>query len=493
MLFEGEVGKGNKYRWKKVGKSCKITIYKDGKSKLDDSEEDILGMIERKITKKIEEFFNSNDKEALLITGARQVGKTFSIREYGKRCFKNFVEINFYENKEAVSTIEGFRDTKDLLTRISSLVNCPLEKGNTLVFLDEVQLLPDILTAIKFLVDDGRYRYILSGSLLGLELKNIRSIPVGYLAVMEMHPLSIEEFFLANGLNKSIISTLKDAYENSSPVEPYLHEKLMSLFRLYLVVGGMPRAVQVYLNTYDLNKVLEEQEYILGRYREDVAQHVGEENLFIKDIFEIIPSELNNPNKRFILKNLNEKIKFNKYEESFIWLAKAGIALPVFNVEEPKAPLELNKLRNLFKFFSNDVGLLASQYTQGIQARILRGDDSINYGCIYENAVAEELFSNGLSLFYFNSKKQGELDFVVKIDDSILPIEVKSGKNYSRHNALKNVMSNDEYGLKKAIVLTNDNVKMKGNIVYLPVYMAAFIRNSEMGSFIYKVDLTGLT
>ncbi len=403
------------------------------------------------------------------------------------------MDINLYENREALKTLEGFRDTKDLLTRITALADAPLEEGETLIFLDEIQLLPDLITAVKFLVDDGRYRYILSGSLLGLELKDIRSIPVGYLSVIEMHPLSIEEFFLANGLNESLVATAKTCYDNSSPVEPYLHDKLMSLFRLYLVVGGMPRAVQVYLDTFDLNRVLAVQKDILGRYREDVAKHVGEGNLFIKDIFDIIPSELNNPNKRFILKKLNEKFRFSKFEESFIWLAKAGIALPVYNTEEPKAPLELSKLRNLFKFFSNDVGLLAAQYAQGIQARILRGDDCINYGCIYENAVAEELFSNGLSLFYFNSKKQGELDFLVRINDSILPIEVKSGKDYVRHNALKNVMENKEYGLKKAVVLTNDNVKVNGNIVYLPVYMAAFIKNDEMGSFIYKVDLTGLT
>ncbi len=450
-------------------------------------------MIKRKITSKIEDFFNTYDKQALLITGARQVGKTFSIREYGGRCFKNFVEINLFEKKAAVSTLEGFRDTKDLITRLTSLIDTPLEEGNTLIFIDEIQLMPDIITAIKFLVEDGRYRYILSGSLLGVELKEIRSIPVGYLAIMEMHPLSIEEFFLANGLDASFIKTLKDAYDNCFPVDSYLHEKLMTLFRLYLVVGGMPAAVQVYLNTFDLNKVLGVQEFILSTYRRDIAEHTSKENLFIKDIFDIIPAELNNPNKRFILKNLNENTKFNRYEESFLWLAKAGIALPVFNVKEPKIPLELNKLRNLFKFFSNDVGLLASQYARGIQARILRGDDSINYGCIYENAVAEELFSNGLSLFYFNSKKQGELDFVVKINDSILPIEVKSGKNYSRHNALTNVMAEEEYGLKKAVVLTNDNVKVKGDILYLPVYMVSFIKNDEMDSFIYKVDLSGLT
>ena len=368
------------------------------------------------------------DKEALLITGARQVGKTFIIREFGKRCFKNFAEINLFEKKEAVKTLEGFRDTKDLLTRLTSLLDVPLEMGNTLIFIDEVQLLPDIITAIKFLVDDGRYRYILSGSLLGVELKQIRSVPVGYLTIMTVYPLSIEEFFLANGLNESFMTVLKDAYDNLLPIEEYLHEKLMSLFRLYLIVGGMPAVVQVYLDTFDLNKVLDYQEFILGTYRKDIINHVGENNVFIKDIFDIIPSELNNPNKRFILKNLSENKKFTSYEESFLWLTKAGIALPVYNVEAPEEPLELNKLRNLFKFFSNDVGLLASQYARGIQARILSADDSVNYGCIYENAVAEELCANGLNLYYFKSKKQGEIDFVKGLMIRYSPLKLSPEK-----------------------------------------------------------------
>lgn len=284
-------------------------------------------------------------------------GKHSSFASSGKDVSRTSLRLTSLK-KEAVKTFEGFRDTKDLLTRITSLLDAPLEMGNTLIFIDEVQLLPDIIMAIKFLVDDGRYRYILSGTLLGVELKQIRSVTVGYLTIMTMYPLSIEEFFLANGLNESFMTVLKDAYDNLHPVEEYLHEKLMSLFRLYLIVGGMPAVVQVYLDTFDLNKVLDYQEFILSTYRKDIINHVGENNIFIKDIFDIIPSELNNPNKRFILKNLNENKKFTSYEESFLWLTKVGIALPVYNVEEPKEPLELNKLRNLFKFISNDVGLL---------------------------------------------------------------------------------------------------------------------------------------
>ena len=227
-------------------------------------------------------------------------------------------------------------------------------------------------------------------------------------------------------------------------------------------------------------------------YRKDISQYDPESKLYIEDIFDLIPAELNAQNKRFILKNLNENLKFSRYEDSFIWLREAGVALPAYNVESPTLPLELAKLRNLFKLFSNDVGLLACQYAQGIQLKILNNEEGINFGSVYENAVAQELKSHGFKLYYFNSKKQGELDFVIKHDDKILPIEVKSGKNYERHNALKNVMGNEEYAIQNAFVLTNENLKTKGKITYLPIYMMMFIKDFELPNLVYKVDLSGL-
>ena len=449
-------------------------------------------MLKRKISDYLESYFTPNRREALLITGARQVGKSYAIREFGKSHYSSFIEINLLEDSIARTSISKASNSKDLLLRITAIASQPLIKGKTLIFFDEVQVVPEIVTAIKFLVEEGSYQYVLSGSLLGIGLKGISSMPVGYLTVKEMYPLNLEEFYRACGISDNIFSVLEEAFKAEREIDSIIHRKLMELFRLYLIVGGMPAVVQTYLDTNDIKKVVNKQREILSMYVEDISQYDINNKLYIKDIFNLIPAELNNPNKRFILKNLNENAKFGRLEDSFIWIREAGVAIGVYNIEEPKLPLELAKLRNLFKLFSNDVGLLACQYADGIQLRILNNDIDINYGSIYENAVAEELFSHGLKLYYFNSKKQGELDFVIKIDDKLLPIEVKSGKNYLRHNALKNVIENKDYDIEKAYVLYNENIKRVGNIVYLPIYLMMFIKNREIENLIWKIDLSSL-
>ena len=449
-------------------------------------------MLKRKISDYLESYFTPNRREALLITGARQVGKSYAIREFGKSHYSSFIEINLLEDSIARTSISKASNSKDLLLRITAIASQPLIKGKTLIFFDEVQVVPEIVTAIKFLVEEGSYQYVLSGSLLGIGLKGISSMPVGYLTVKEMYPLNLEEFYRACGISDNIFSVLEEAFKAEREIDSIIHRKLMELFRLYLIVGGMPAVVQTYLDTNDIKKVVNKQREILSMYVEDISQYDINNKLYRKDIFNLIPAELNNPNKRFILKNLNENTKFSRLEDSFIWIREAGVAIGVYNIEELKLPLELAKLRNLFKLFSNDVGLLACQYADGIQLRILNNDIDINYGSIYENAVAEELYSHGLKLYYFNSKKQGELDFVIKLDDKILPIEVKSGKNYLRHNALKNVIENKDYEIEKAYVLYNENIKRVGNIVYLPIYLMMFIKNREIENLIWKIDLSSL-
>lgn len=446
----------------------------------------------RKIDKFLEQFYSSKDSPSLLVTGARQIGKSYSIRKFGKSHFKNFIEINFIENKNAAGIFKNSNSAEEILLRLSALTNQKLEKGKTFIFFDEVQVFPEIVTAIKFLVEEGSYKYALSGSLLGIELKNIRSVPVGYMSIKEMYPMDIEEFFEAYGLNREIIESLKKSFEERRPVDNVIHSKLMELFRLYMIVGGMPAAVKKYIETNNVQQVLAVQKSILQMYREDISQYDPDERLYIKDIFDLIPAELNAQNKRFILKKLNENIKFNRYENSFIWLREAGVALPVYNVDSPTLPLELSKSRNLFKLFSNDVGLLACQYADGIQLKILNDESDLNIGAVYENLVAQELHAHGFNLYYYNSKKSGELDFVIKLDDKVLPLEVKSGKDYNRHNALSNVMRNDDYKIEKAFVLCNSNLQVKEKLIYLPIYMLMFIKNTELASFVYKVDLSGI-
>lgn len=447
-------------------------------------------MLKRKIDADIRNYYETT-RNALLITGARQIGKTYSIRQFGKS-FKSFVEINFVEMPEAVELFKDAKSSADILLRLSAITSVPLIKGQTLVFFDEVQQCPDIVTAIKFLVDDGSYRYILSGSLLGIELKDLRSEPVGYMGVKDMYPLDFEEFISCVGINDTVIGALREAWQNRTAVDEFIHGKILELFRLYLVVGGMPAAVNKYLESNNLQEVMTVQQDIIRLYKRDIAQYDPNNKLYIEEIFNLIPPELNAKNKRFILKRLNEHAKFERIEASFLWLTNAGVALPVYNVEEPKMPLLLARSRNLFKLFQSDIGLLACQYAEGIQLRIIKGDKSINFGSIYENAVAQELVAHDIVPYYYNNKKRGELDFVVELDSKVLPIEVKSGKDYETHRALSNIMDCGEYDLPKAIVFNNDNLQVVGKIVYAPIYMVMFLEKNNIAPTYYKVDLTGL-
>lgn len=447
-------------------------------------------MLKRKIDKYIKDYYETT-RNALLITGARQIGKTYSIRRFGKS-FKNFVEINFIETPEAVELFKGAKSSNDILLRLSALTSVPLVKGETLIFFDEVQQCPDIVTAIKFLVEDGSYRYILSGSLLGVELKDLRSEPVGYMGVKEMYPLDFEEFISCVGINGTVIDSLREAWLNRTAVDTFVHTKIMELFRLYLIVGGMPAAVSKYIESNNLQEVMTVQQDIIRLYKRDIAKYDPNNKLYIEEIFNLIPPELNAKNKRFILKRLNEHTKFDRVENSFLWLTNAGVALPVYNIEEPKVPLLLARSRNLFKLFQSDIGLLASQYAEGIQMRIIKGDKDINFGSIYENAVAQELTAHGITPYYYNNKKRGELDFIIELNGKILPIEVKSGKDYETHRALSNVMSCDEYNLSEAVVFNNDNLQVTGKVIYAPIYMVMFIEKDITAPTYYKIDLSGL-
>lgn len=447
-------------------------------------------MLKRKIDNYIRNYYETT-RNALLITGARQIGKTYSIRQFGKS-FKSFIEINFVEMPEAVELFKGAKSSSDMLLRLSTITSVPLIKGETLVFFDEVQQCPDIVTAIKFLVDEGSYRYILSGSLLGVELKDLRSEPVGYMGVKDMYPLDFEEFISCVGINNNVIESLRKAWQNRTAVDEFVHGKIMELFRLYLVVGGMPAAVSKYIESNNLQEVMAVQQDIIRLYKRDIAQYDPNNKLYIEEIFNLIPPELNAKNKRFILKRLNENAKFERIQNSFLWLTNAGVALPVYNVEEPKMPLLLARSRNLFKLFQSDVGLLACQYAEGIQLRVIKGDKNINFGSIYENAVAQELVAHGIIPYYYNNKKRGELDFVIELDSKVLPIEVKSGKDYETHRALSNIMDCDEYDLSEAVVFNNDNLRVVAKIVYAPVYMVMFLEKNNTAPAYYKVDLSGL-
>ena len=309
----------------------------------------------------------------MIVDGARQTGKSYIIRYVGKKLFKNYIELNFEEDFEGPRSFQNVHTLQDFYLQVSMIAGNKMGNADdTIIFLDEIQRYPHFFTLLKFLREDNRFTYIASGSLLGVELNDLRSEPVGYMDVKEMFPLDLEEFFMAMGVSEQVMDSLKLSFDKRQPVDGFVHSKMMELFRLYLIVGGMPAAVQKYVDTHNLQQVMAEQQAIVRLYKRDIAKYDRNHKLYLEEIFDLIPSELNAKNKRFILKDLNENMKFTRYENSFLWLKNAGVALPTYNVEEPVVPLKLSRSRNLFKLFQNDIGLLASQYAEGIQLRIIK-------------------------------------------------------------------------------------------------------------------------
>jgi len=451
-------------------------------------------MLTRKIYRRIEEFYQNRPGKALMIIGARQVGKSYIVEEFCKTHYESFIKIDFIENPDYRMIASDADGAEEILLRLSAVFGERMIPGKTMIFFDEVQECRELITQIKYLVQDGRYDYILSGSLLGTVFHDILSAPVGYLDIETMYPLDFEEFAAANGVGTRVINALRDAFENKQPVDPYIHERMMSLFEPYLIIGGMPAVVSAYLETKNLRRVADEQNAIIRLYKRDISKYDEKNRLYLNEIFDLIPSELNAKNKRFILKNLHDKARFDKYYDSFLWLKNAGVALPVNAVSEPRVPLLLYKSQNLFKLFSNDVGLLAAQYGGDIQLQILQHRTSMNFGAIYENVAAEELAAHGYTLYYYNGKKLGELDFVIEENGEILPIEIKSGKDYYRHNAIDNVLNHAEFEIDRGYVFCNGNVETADRLTYFPIYMLMFIQKKELpDEILFHTDFSDLS
>lgn len=437
-------------------------------------------MIRRKIEQELARFYNAKNRYALLVDGARQVGKTFIIESFGRTYYKSLVKIDFIRTPSARAIFQDIEDESDILVRLSAFSNQPLIKGQTLVFLDEIEKCPEAVTYIKYLVQEGSYHYILSGSLLGIELKDIRSVPVGFLDEVKMFPLDFEEFVRAIGPHDTLWEEAQKAWDASRPLAKVLHEKLLRIFRLYLVVGGMPEAVQTYIDTKDIRQVIAVQSMILKEYRRDIAQYDEANALRIREVFDRLTPELNSKNKRFHADSVSEVGRFDRLEDEFVWLKAAGVALPIYNVTDPKIPLTLATKPNFFKLFMNDVGLLAAQCMNGIQLRLLNGETNINFGSIFENFVAQELVAHGFEPRYYNSSKYGEIDFVIERNVHVVPLEVKSGKHYARHSALSHLLSDSEYDLPQAFVFNDKTWKSEDRILYLPAYMIAFLKPTAL-------------
>ena len=442
-------------------------------------------MLYRKITSFIEEHLKSDTDKILILEGARQIGKSFSIREAGTRLYKNFVEINFVEDDEGDQLFKNIHKKEDFYLTLSMVAGDKLnDRTDTLVFLDEIQHYPQYLTMLKFLREDGRYRYITSGSLLGITLQDTTSIPVGSVIRKEMFQLDFEEFLIANGFGTEAINMLRNAYVNRQSLSEEHHNHVMDLFRRYLLVGGMPDAVNTYLNTHNIVRVREVQEGIRSLYATDASKYEKEQSkkLLIRRIYEMIPSQMENKKKRIVAQEIRGKKgdRFEQYQEEFEYLISSGIALAVHAISNPHFPLSESLKKNLLKLYLNDVGLLTGQLYHNNIRPVLNDVRSINLGSVYESVVAQELRAHGHKLFYYDQRKQGEVDYL--IDDHTLmsahPVEVKSGKDYTVHSALNNLLKNPDYHIHAATVVSNErDIYKDGKITYMPVYLVMFMES----------------
>ena len=451
-------------------------------------------MLYRKAYDKLLEWRKQPRRKALCILGARQIGKTTVIREFGNDNYECFVEINFITDADATKIFAGNLDANTIIANLTAYTRKPMIPGKTLVLLDEIQACPNARTAIKFLVEDGRFDYIESGSLLGLKHKEVRSYPVGFEEIYQMYPMDLEEYLWANGVQKSTIQYLKDCYDKGLPVTEAIHETMCKLFYSYIVVGGMPNVVQTYVDTHDVAQVIARQTEILELYRLDIAQYAeGNDKIKIRAIFDSIPSQLNDKKRRFVLSALDPNGRQLRYADSFNWLADAGVALPCYNVIEPQPPLRLNEKHNLFKLFMGDTGLLCAACMDNVQFDIFNGHLQINMGSILENMIAQQLKSNGLGLNYYDGKKTGEIDFVVQNGMDIGLVEAKSGNDYKQHSALDKIRRVEGWQFENANVLCKGNVEKENDVQYYPCYMVMFmIANQAPKELKYEIDLSAL-
>ena len=440
-------------------------------------------MLYRKIQPFLEEYLKSASNKVLIIDGARQIGKTFIIRHVGHQLFENYIELNFAEDFTGPRQFEQVRTVKDFYFQLSTIAGEKMgEKENTLIFLDEIQTYPHFLTLLKFLKQDDKFIYIASGSLLGITLKKTTSIPIGSVEVRRMFPLDFEEFLLANGFNRFAIDTMHEKFFAGESLDTAAHEKVMDLFKKYLLIGGMPDAVNSFLTESNIVKVRAIHNDIRQFYVDDATKYEEDngKKLKIRRIYEMIPSNMENRKKRVVFQDVEEKKgkRYTDYQDEFEYLISSGIALAVNVISTPVFPLTQSVGKNLLKLYWNDVGLLTGAlYHNNIQA-IMNDESSVNLGSVYESVVAQELAAHGCGLFYYDNRTKGEVDFLIDDFDSLsaVPIEVKSGKDYTVHSALNTFVKNEDYHVKKAYVLSNTReITTNGKITYLPIYDVIFL------------------
>lgn len=451
-------------------------------------------MLYRKIAKRIEDYLSSNSNRMLLIDGARQIGKSYIIRSVGQKMFSNYIEINMEEDRLNDKLFADAKTSKDFYLALSVVAGDKMkEKSNTLVFIDEIQAYEHLLTLVKFLMKENRFTYIASGSLLGVTLRKTSSVPMGSLDVEHMYPMDFEEFLYANGVGSDAIDFMKQSFESNQSLPESLHLKMLDYFKKYVLVGGLPKAVEVFVEERNIVEIRSVQKEVHDLYKVDAAKYEKDSGkaLKIQRIYELLPSNLENKKKRLVFRNIDDKNwkRSSDYVEEIEYLISSGIALDVKAVSTPSYPLTENCSKNLLKMYFNDVGILSGLFFKNNIKAVMSDISSINLGSVYETVVAQELKAHGYDLYYYDNKKNGEVDFLIDDPDSLsnIPIEVKSGKDYTVHSALNKFLSIAEYNIQRAYVLSNERqVYQKDGITYAPIYNIMFFHNNSnvVGTFI---------
>ena len=435
----------------------------------------------RKISKYIEEYLISNEDKILCIDGARKVGKSYIIRELSKKYFENYIEINMKEDKNGNQLFANARTVESFYMELSVIAGEKLkERNNTIVFIDEIQEYPELLTLLKPLRRDNRFKYIVSSFELNLALQETTLPPMGSIIQKRMYPMDFEEFLIANNVGELAINHLRKSFEEGKTLDESLHNKMLNLFKTYLYVGGLPDAINAYINTKNIVKIREVHQEAIKFYSDDATKYDKEHKLVIKRIYDMIPSNLENKVKRIQYKQVEniEDSRFSRYVNEFEYLISSGIALDAKAITEPKFPLIQSSSKNLIKLYMNDVGLLTYLlYKNNINA-ILNDKSGVNLGAIYETIVAEELKAHDHELYYYDRKKVGEVDYLIDDYDSltVLPLEIKSGKDYSNFKALPKILNDSNYRMNRGYVLSNEReIKKEGKIIYCPIYFVMFL------------------
>ncbi|MBO4886696.1 MAG: ATP-binding protein [Firmicutes bacterium] len=440
-------------------------------------------MLKRKVYQILLDWKANKGKECLLIKGARQIGKTYIVEEFGKREYKSFIEINFLKTPSLRSVFSGDLSADEIYKRMSAnLPGVKFIKGNTLIFLDEIQRCASARTALKFLAEDGRYDVIASGSLLGLhygqdadkEVEEIESIPVGYERQVIMYSMDFEEFLWAYGYGQDTVDYLRSLFDKKEKVPSEINWKFENILREYVVVGGMPEAVQIFMDTKDFGKVQQIQEKILAAYDDDISNHVKDtEKTKVRACYDSLPRQLAREQKKFKYSEVEKRGNARKYGDSITWLKDSNLVHVCYNVFEPYIPLTANSKTDEYKLYMNDSGLLLAKYGMQTKLAVLNGTIQGNAkGGIYENVISEMLIKRGYHLHYYKTQNSSmEIEFIIEKEGSVVPVEVKAGSFSSP--SLNCFIAT--FHPPMAYKLIDGNIGVSETKITLPHYMAMFL------------------